>query len=72
MNGLFKAVVLGMVRSAAMAGGAWLASKGFSGDAVQGVEGSIVFLAGFGFSVYDKFVVDAKITTAATTGVKPK
>ena len=59
MNGLIKAIALGVVRSLAMALGGYLLSKGYlDANTVTGVEGSICCLAAAGFSIWDKFGVN--------------
>ena len=65
MNGLIQAVILGIIRSSAASGGAWLANNGYaSGDQVQGFIGSVCFLGSLGFTIFDKVVVDNKIKNA--------
>ncbi len=65
MNGLIKAIALGVVRNLAMALGGYLLSKGWlDANTVTGVEGSICCLAAAGFSVWDKFGVNDKIVAA--------
>jgi len=65
MNGLIKAIALGVVRSLAMALGGYLLSKGYlDASTVTGVEGSICCLAAAGFSIWDKFGVNDKIVAA--------
>ena len=72
MSGLVQSIILGMVRSAVMGFGAWLLTKGYlDGSTVTNVEGSLICLASAGFTVFDKFVVNKKIATAASTGTKP-
>jgi hypothetical protein len=64
-NAFVRVIVLGIARDGVMAAGGWLTLHGFSQSNVQGFEGSLVFLVGFAFSVYDKFHVRGLVATAA-------
>ena len=66
MNDLIKSIALGVVRNAALAFGGWLLAKGYvDSSTATGVEGSICCLISAGFSVYDKFKVDAQVKSSA-------
>ena len=68
MNGLLKAILLGFARDGAMAAGTYVTAHGLATAAqAQSLEGSIIFLVGFGFSLYDKFSVQKQVAVAAAT-----
>jgi hypothetical protein len=72
MNGLIKAIGLGVIRNAATAGGGWLVAHGYmAANQTDGFLGSVLFLAGLGFTVYDKIVVKKKIAIAASNPTSP-
>ncbi|HEY5046720.1 MAG TPA: hypothetical protein VII49_01705 [Rhizomicrobium sp.] len=68
MNPILKAIALKIVQAAVMSLGAWLATKGVGAEDVQGLEGSLIFLAGFAPTIYDVFVVDRKVKAASAGG----
>jgi|FreactTroBogLake_1042271.scaffolds.fasta_scaffold02527_4 hypothetical protein len=66
MNDLIKAMVLGLVRNAAMAVGGWLLTKGYlDASSVTGVEGSLCCLGAAAFTIYDKMKVHSQIQGAS-------
>lgn len=66
MSGLIQAMVLGVARNLAAAGGTWLLSHGIvNADGAQSFVGSVCFLAALGFTAYDKLVVHGKIQAAS-------
>lgn len=68
MDGLVKAIALGIIRSAAMAAGAWLAHKGYVNDSLAtNIEGSLICLGSAGFTIFDKFKVDKQVKVALAT-----
>lgn len=68
MNELIKAIALGVIRNAATSAGAWLVSNGILDNAgAQSFLGSVLFLAGMGFTIWDKFIVHHKIAEALAT-----
>lgn len=69
MNPMLESIVMGVVRSGALAAGGWVAAHAGSGITANNVAGSIICLVAAGFSVYDKFVVKGKIATALATPV---
>jgi hypothetical protein len=73
MNALVRAIALGVIRNAATAAGAWLVAHGYmAASQSDGWLGSILFLAGLGFTIYDNFAVKSKIETAhATPAAQP-
>jgi hypothetical protein len=73
MNGLMESIILGVLRSIATAGGAYLVSHGvMTSDQTSGFVGSVLFLGGVGFSVFDKLVVKRKLVVTAATGAIPQ
>lgn len=71
MNELIKSIALGVARNGIMAAGGWMANHGYANaDQATSFEGSVLFLIGFGFTIYDKFVVDGKIKDATPPVIK--
>lgn len=66
MTPLLQAIALGAARAGAMFAGGWLAQHGLAtADQATSFEGSVIFLAGLGFSIADKLIVHGKIADAA-------
>lgn len=68
MNGLMRAIVVKVLNGVVMAGGGSLVAHGWasSSDATK-FEGSVIFLIGFGFHLYDAWKVKAKVEAAHAT-----
>ena len=62
-EGLIKAIALGLGRDGAKLAAGWLVAHGLlaGGSDTQWVAGAILGLIGVGFSLYDKYVVKAKL-----------
>jgi len=68
MNGLIKAIALGVVRNTAAAAGAWLVAHDVTnGSGEQSFIGSVCFLASLAFTAFDKLAAHKAIQTALMT-----
>ncbi|HWE98707.1 MAG TPA: hypothetical protein VG248_02820 [Caulobacteraceae bacterium] len=72
MNGLIRAIGLGVLRNVATAGGAWLIANHVIAQAqLNDFLGSVLFLGGVGFTLYDKFAVQKQVAVALATPTPP-
>jgi hypothetical protein len=72
MNGLIQAIALGAIRNGVMALGGWFLQHGYATNSqATSLEGSLIFLAGFAFSVYDKFKVHNQVSGNVNALGKP-
>lgn len=70
-QGLIRDTVLGVVRHLATTGAGYLAAQGIiSGDQKDSVIGSVLFLAGVGWSAYQKWG-QHKTVTALKSSITP-
>ncbi len=68
MQGLFRDIVLGIVRTVAASLAGYLLTKGYiSSDQVQGLIGSLCFLAVIAYSAWDKIDGAKKLQAATVT-----
>jgi hypothetical protein len=66
MNGLIQSIALGVLRTLAASGAAYLVTHGvMTSNQTDGFVGSVLFLGTLAFSAYDKLAVKAKIAGAA-------
>lgn len=71
-NKFIQTLILKSVRAGVMALGGYVVQHGLAtGDQATSLEGSLIFLAGFAFSLFDAFVAKRKMVVAAATGEIP-